>query len=147
MNKLWNAVQFAMTKLGDDYVPPINVNLDDLAFSCQLILLVLNRAIFKTIAALESYKFLDVASTMYSWWQIYQPRDVFIETVKPFFAGSDPRFETDRSFARDTLWLYLDNGLRLLHPFMPNVTEKLWKHLPSSRDRTNKRGLGELSKL
>ena len=135
-----------MTKLGDDYVPPTNVNPENLPFSCQWILSLLNRAIFKTIVALESYKFSDVASTMYSWWQ-YQLCDVFIETIKPFFAGNDPRFETDRIFARDTLWLCLDNGLRLLHPFMLYVTEELRKCLPSSRDRTNKRALGELSKL
>ena len=81
-----------MTKLGDDYVLPTNVNPDDLSFSCQWILSVLNKAIFKTIVALESYKFLDVASTVYSWWQ-YQLCDVFIEAIKPFFVGSDPRFE------------------------------------------------------
>ena len=97
-HKLWNAIRFAMTKLGDDYVPPTNVNPNDLSFSCQWILLVLNRAIFKTIFALESYKFSDVASTVYSWQQ-YQPCDIFIEAIKPFFAGSDPRFETDRDFA------------------------------------------------
>ncbi|KAK7822192.1 valine--trna ligase [Quercus suber] len=65
--------------------------------SCQWILSVLNRAIFKTIAGLESYKFSNVASTVYSWWQ-YQLCDVFIEAIKPFFAG-------------DTLWLCLENGL------------------------------------
>ena len=69
-----------MTKLKDDYVLPKNVNLDDLSFSCQWILLVLNRAIFKAIVALESYKFSDVASTMYSRWQ-YQLCDVFIEAI------------------------------------------------------------------
>ncbi|KAK4562332.1 hypothetical protein RGQ29_004997 [Quercus rubra] len=41
-----------------------------------------------------------------------------------------------RNSARDTLWLCLDNGLRLLHPFMPYVTEELWQRLPSSRDQT-----------
>ena len=56
-----------MTKFEDDYVPPTNVNSDDLSFSCQWILAVLNKAIFKTIAALEPYKFSDVASTVYSW--------------------------------------------------------------------------------
>ena len=142
-NKLCNVVRFSMSKLGDDYVSPTNVNPNDLPFSCQWILSILNRFIFKTIAALESYKFSNAASTMYSWWQ-YQLCDVFIEAIKTFLAGSDPMFETDRSFARDTLWLCLDNGLRLLHPFMPYVTEKLWQHLPSSRDRTNKRALGAL---
>ena len=77
-----------MTKFGDDYVPPTNVNPDDLPFSCQWILSVLNKAIFKTIAALESYKFSDVASTVYSWWQ-YKHSDVFIEAIKPFFASQN----------------------------------------------------------
>ncbi|XP_050251916.1 valine--tRNA ligase, mitochondrial 1-like isoform X2 [Quercus robur] len=134
-NKLWNAVRFAMSRLGDDYVPPTNVNPDDLPFSCQWILSVLNKAISKTITALESYEFSDAASTVYSWWQ-YQLCDVFIEAIKPFFAGSDPKFESERSLAQDTLWLCLDNGLRLLHPFMPYVTEELWQRLPSSKDRT-----------
>ncbi|XP_075649349.1 valine--tRNA ligase, mitochondrial 1-like [Castanea sativa] len=134
-NKLWNAVRFAMSKLGDDYVPPTNVNPDDLPFSCQWILSVLNKAISKTITALESYEFSDAASTVYSWWQ-YQLCDVFIEAIKPFFSGSDPKSESERSFAQDTLWLCLDNGLRLLHPFMPYVTEELWQRLPSSKDCT-----------
>ena len=77
-----------MTKFEDDYVPPTNVNSDDLSFSCQWILAVLNKAIFKTIAALEPYKFSDVASTVYSWWQ-YQLSDVFIEAIKPFFASQN----------------------------------------------------------
>ncbi|KAL4597009.1 hypothetical protein ACB092_12G204900 [Castanea dentata] len=75
-NKLWNAVRFSMSKLGDDYIPPTNVNPDDLPFSCQWILSLLNRAIFKTNAALESYKFSDAASIVYSWWQ-YQLCDFF----------------------------------------------------------------------
>ena len=88
LHKLWNVVRFAITKFEDDYVPPTNVNSDDLSFSCQWILAVLNKAIFKTIAALEPYKFSDVASTVYSWWQ-YQLSDVFIEAIKPFFASQN----------------------------------------------------------
>ena len=57
-----------------------SVNPDDLPFRCQWILSVLNMAIFKTITALESYKFSDVASTMYSWWQ-YQLCDVLLKQL------------------------------------------------------------------
>lgn len=35
-----------------------------------------------------------------------------------------------RKSAQQTLYLCLDHGLRLLHPFMPFVTEELWQHLP-----------------
>ena len=87
-HKLWNVVRFAMTKFGDDYVPPTNVNPDDLSFTYQWLLSVLNKAIFKTIATFESYKFSFVVSTMYSWWQ-YQLCDVFIEAIKPFFASQN----------------------------------------------------------
>ena len=129
-NKLWNAIRFAMSKLGDDYVPPSSVNPAALPFSCQWILSVLNKAIAKTVSSLELYEFADAATAVYSWWQ-YQLCDVFIEVIKPYFAGNDPGFASERSSARDTLWLCLDNGLRLLHPFMPFITEELWQRLPS----------------
>ena len=132
---MWNTVRFAICKFGNDYVPPANVNPDKLPFSCQWILSLLSKAISKTITALELYELSDAASTVYSWWQ-YQLCDVFIEAIKPFFAGNDLEFESMRSSTRDTLWLCLDNGLRLLHPFMPYVTEELWQRLPSSRDQT-----------
>ena len=62
--KLSNVVRFAMTKFGDDYVLPTNVTLDDLSFSCQWIHSLLNRAIFKTIAGLESYKFSSMQQVL-----------------------------------------------------------------------------------
>ncbi|BFG23275.1 hypothetical protein CerSpe_095490 [Prunus speciosa] len=132
-NKLWNAVRFAMSRLGDDYVPPSDVNPDVLPFSCQWILSVLNKVISKTVLSLELYEFSDAATSVYAWWQ-YQLCDVFIEAIKPYFSGNDPKFESERGFAQATLWLCLDNGLRLLHPFMPFVTEELWQRLPSPRD-------------
>lgn len=121
-----------MSKLGDDYVPATSVVPDLLPFSCRWILSVLNKAISKTVLSLESYEFSDAATAVYAWWQ-YQLCDVFIEAIKPYFAGNDPKFTSERAFARDTLWLCLDNGLRLLHPFMPFVTEELWQRLPSSK--------------
>ncbi|KAK9930034.1 hypothetical protein M0R45_027093 [Rubus argutus] len=132
-NKLWNAVRFALSRLGDNYVPPSNVNPDVLPFSCRWILSVLNEAISKTVMSLKSYEFSDAATAVYAWWQ-YQLCDIFIETVKPYFSGNDPKFATERGFAQDTLWVCLENGLRLLHPFMPFVTEELWQRLPSPGD-------------
>ncbi|KAK9292131.1 hypothetical protein L1049_020089 [Liquidambar formosana] len=139
-NKLWNAVRFAMSRLGDDYVPPTNIVPNILPFSCQWILSVLNKAISKTVLSLESYEFSDAASSVFSWWQ-YELCDVFIEAIKPYFAGNDPKFDSARSFARDTLWVCLENGLRLLHPFMPFVTEELWQRLPSARDSKRKESI------
>lgn len=139
-NKLWNAVRFAMSKLGDDYTPPVNVVPSDMPFSCQWILSVLNKAISKTVSSMGSYDFSDAASAVYSWWQ-FQLCDVFIETIKPYFASSDSAFASERGFAQATLWVCLDNGLRLLHPFMPYVTEELWQRLPSAKDTMRKESI------
>lgn len=139
-NKLWNAVRFAMSKLGDDYTPPVNVVPSDMPFSCQWILSVLNKAISRTVFSMDSYDFSDAASAVYSWWQ-FQLCDVFIETIKPYFAGSDSAFASERGFAQATLWVCLDNGLRLLHPFMPYVTEELWQRLPSAKDTMRKESI------
>ncbi|KAJ1392185.1 Valyl/Leucyl/Isoleucyl-tRNA synthetase, editing domain [Sesbania bispinosa] len=132
-NKLWNAVRFAISKLGDDYIPPANLTLDVLPFSCQWILSVLNKTICKTLQSLESFEFSQATTAVYSWWQ-YQLCDVFIEAIKPYFTGNDPKFASERRFSQDTLWFCLDNGLRLLHPFMPFVTEELWQRLPSPKE-------------
>ena len=61
-NKLRNAVQFAMSKFGKGYVLPTNVNPDKLSFCCQGILSLLDKAISKTIMALESYELSNTAS-------------------------------------------------------------------------------------
>ncbi|KAL1565987.1 Valine--tRNA ligase, mitochondrial 1 [Salvia divinorum] len=139
-NKLWNAIRFAMTKLGDDYTPPIEIDPASMPFSCKWILSVLNKAISETVASLESYEFSDAATAVYSWWR-YQLCDVFIEVIKPYFGGNDPAFASARRSAQDTLWLCLDYGLRLLHPFMPFVTEELWQRLPSKIDSVRKESI------
>lgn len=132
-NKLWNATRFAMSKLGDDYTPPSDIVPNVMPFSCQWILSVLNKAISRTVLSLDAYEFSDATTAVHQWWQ-YQLCDVFIEVIKPYFTKSDPEYESARKYAQDTLWVCLDNGLRLLHPFMPFVTEELWQRLPSSND-------------
>ncbi|KAK4396334.1 Valine--tRNA ligase, mitochondrial 1, partial [Sesamum angolense] len=114
VNKLWNAIRFAMSKLGDDYIPPAAIVPDTMPFSCKWILSVLNKAISKTVLCLDSYEFSDAATAVYS---------------------------CRRRYAQDTLWLCLDNGLRLLHPFMPFVTEELWQRLPSKKDSVRKESI------
>lgn len=124
--------------LGDDYTPPSLYVNKDVTFSCQWILSVLNRAISKTVSSLEAYEFSDAAAAVYSWWH-YQLSDVFIEVIRQYLASSsDP---VARRCARDTLWLCLDYGLRLLHPFMPFITQELWQRLPRKKDNVRKESI------
>ncbi|XP_071729730.1 valine--tRNA ligase, mitochondrial 1 isoform X2 [Rutidosis leptorrhynchoides] len=139
-NKLWNAVRFAMSKLGDDYTPPTTIDPKKLPFICQWILSVLNKTISKTISSLESYEFSDASSAVYSWW-LSQLCDIFIEVIKPYFYGDDVATVSARGYAQDTLWVCLDNGLRLLHPFMPFVTEELWQRLPAPKHYTREKSI------
>ncbi|RZC81885.1 hypothetical protein C5167_044471 [Papaver somniferum] len=59
---------------------------------CKWILSSLNKAISKTVTALESYEFSDAATAVYSWWK-YQLCDIFMEAVKPYFAEDDEKFK------------------------------------------------------
>ncbi|KAI3496387.1 hypothetical protein L1887_38748 [Cichorium endivia] len=131
-NKLWNAIRFAMTKLNDDYTPPTKITPENMPFTCQWILSVLNKSTSKTISSLDSYEFSDASTAVYSWWQ-FQLCDIFIEVIKPYFIKDDSSMKTAKKHAQDTLWVCLDTGLRLLHPFMPFVTEELWQRLPSPK--------------
>ena len=136
-NKLWNAVRFAMMRLGDDYSPPLTLSPETMPFSCQWILSVLNKAIAKTVESLNAFEFSDAANTVYAWWQ-YQFCDVYIEAIKPYFAGDNPAFASERAHAQHALWVSLETGLRLLHPLMPFVTEELWQRLPSTKKTERK---------
>ncbi|KAM3408929.1 hypothetical protein ACQJBY_001768 [Aegilops geniculata] len=135
-NKLWNAIRFAMIKLGDQYTPPATLAVHTMPPICKWILSVLSKAVGKTVSSLEAYKFSDATSSIYYWWQ-YQLCDVFIEAIKPYFNGSE-EFESARGASRDTLWACLDTGLRLLHPFMPYITEELWQRLPQPKEACRK---------
>ncbi|KAH9329698.1 hypothetical protein KI387_001806 [Taxus chinensis] len=129
-NKLWNAIRFAMLNLGKDFMPSEKLNFGSLPFGCKWILTGLNKAISKTVTSMEAYEFSDATSAVYSWWQ-YQLCDVFIEIIKPVMSADDNATSAAiKKATRDTLWVCLDNGLRLLHPFMPFVTEELWQRLP-----------------
>jgi valyl-tRNA synthetase len=88
----------------------------------------LNLAAEKVNAALVERNFMAATSEAYSFW-LYEICDVYIEAIKLVTDPSYADAEARRS-AQNTLYTVLDNGLRLLHPFMPYVTEELWQRLP-----------------
>ena len=133
-NKMFNAVRFAMMNLGEGYEPPAAAltgaepNLDS---ASKWALSRLNHAAKTINEAMEAYDFNAATTGVYAFWQ-YDLCDVFIELVKPVVQGED---ESAKKVIRDTLWTCLEEGLRLLHPFMPFVTEELWQRLPRSAAR------------
>ena len=87
----------------------------------------LNVAAQETNRQLTERNFMAATNAVYNFW-LYELCDVYIEAMKPMTdASASP--ET-RESAQQTLYTCLDQGLRLLHPFMPFVTEELWQRLP-----------------
>src|SRR5579871_1312338 len=74
-------------------------------------------------AAIEGYKFNDAANAVYRFvWSIYC--DWYIELAKPVLTGADGAAKTE---TRATAAFVQDEILKLLHPFMPFLTEELWR--------------------
>ncbi|OWM81131.1 hypothetical protein CDL15_Pgr007162 [Punica granatum] len=107
-------------------------------FSYKWMLSVLNKAIAKAVASLNTYEFSDATRAVYSWWQ--QLCDDFIKAIKPYFVDEET-FVSERSAAQYVLWVCLENGLRLLHPFMPFITEEPWQRLPSPEGVERKKSI------
>jgi valyl-tRNA synthetase len=119
--KLWNAARFA----------EINGCGRDPGFDPRQSKEVLNRwiahetakATGEVTAAVAAYKFNDAASAIYRFvWNVYC--DWYLELIKPVLSGPDGAAKNETRAA--TVWA-LDQILKLLHPFMPFVTEELWR--------------------
>ena len=84
----------------------------------------LERTISATNEALESYRFSDATRVLYEFfWHDYC--DWYLEAIKPRLA----RNGDGRRWAQGTMVYVLDRAMRLLHPFMPFITEEVWQKL------------------
>ncbi|KAJ6485548.1 tRNA synthetases class I-domain-containing protein [Mycena sanguinolenta] len=127
-NKIFNATKFAMLKLDESFVPEASAKpTGKESLVEQWILHKLNVAAAELNTHLTERNFMSATTSAYNFW-LYELCDVYIEVMKPMTDEAAP-METRRS-AQQTLYTCLDHGLRLLHPFMPFVTEELWQRLP-----------------
>ncbi|KAJ8328409.1 hypothetical protein BDV3_005657 [Batrachochytrium dendrobatidis] len=127
-NKLWNATRFALLKLGEDYKPRATHNqLTGKESVVDLwILAKLNKAIAETNTSMEQMNFMQATTGMYQFW-LHELCDVYLEVCKPVIDGEDIQA---KEAAQDVLYICLEQGLKLLHPVMPFVTEELYQRLP-----------------
>ncbi len=124
-NKMWNATRFVVSNLQSptsNLQPPIpNIQLPE-----RWILSRHNRLIAEVTRLFEDYNFGEAGRQIYDFlWGEYC--DWFIEMSKIRLYGDD---EEAQDTARQVLVYVLDRTMRLLHPFMPFVTEEIWQHLP-----------------
>ncbi len=127
-NKIWNAARFALMNLGDLAPGPDGPDAS-LALPDRWILSRLQAVIAETREALAAYRFNDAASTLYRfiWGEVC---DWYLELAKPTLYGTD---DAAKTATRRTLVTVLDQTMRLLHPFMPFITEEIWQALPIDR--------------
>ncbi|MGQ9512945.1 valine--tRNA ligase [Thermodesulfitimonas sp.] len=123
INKLWNASRFVLMNLGDGVAPPEAPAAYELAD--RWILSRYREAVVKSTTYLEAYEMGEAARVLYDFiWDEFC--DWYIELVKPRLYRGTPG---ERAVARSVLRKVLGGTLRLLHPFIPFVTEEIWHHL------------------
>jgi valyl-tRNA synthetase len=123
VTKIWNAARFILLHAnGQSEIHPAQ----ERSFADRWILARLNQVIQGCTSALESYRFDRAASILYQFlWHEYC--DWYIELVKPILQGPD---SVDARSTRHTLLESYEIIQRLLHPFMPFLTEEIWQALP-----------------
>ena len=128
-NKLWNASRFVLMNLGGFHLDTRPIKERQLTLADRWIIARLQRAIVDTRLALETFAFAEAASTLYQFlWSEFC--DWYIELSKGSLYGDDER---SKDTTRAVLVFCLERMLRLLHPFMPFITEEIWQKLPIVR--------------
>lgn len=123
-NKVWNASRLILMSLDKAERRDVKAELpDDLDVSDRWILSRFNRTVSSTTQALNNYNFNDAAKTLYEFtWHEFC--DWYVELIKPRLYGEG---EETRGAALAVAGHVLGGILRLIHPFMPFISEELWQ--------------------
>lgn len=126
-NKIWNASRFVLMNLGDEDFSGLNPAELKFELADRWIISRLNRTIAQVDANLEKYLFGEAGAALYDYiWSEFC--DWYIELIKPrLYQEIDP---VAKRTALYVVTAVLEKTLRLLHPFMPFLTEEIWQVLP-----------------
>ncbi len=127
-NKLWNATRFVLMNL-DENISAEKFDKNLLEEEDKWIISRINTVIKDVTANLEKYEIGIAAQNIYDFiWDEFC--DWYIEMVKPRLYGDNI---SSKETAEKVLLYVLENILKLLHPFMPFITEEIWSHLPNRK--------------
>ncbi len=135
-NKVWNATRLVSMRLGDENFDRLRESQLALTLADRWILSRFANAVKGVTRNLKTYRLNEAANVLYHFiWNDYC--DWYLEMVKSRWTDGENGQTVDahdRLVARWVAWKVLDGSLRLLHPFMPFVTEELWQALPHDGD-------------
>lgn len=125
VNKIWNASRFVLMNLDGTTEEEIDLS-GELSLPDKWILTRLNETIEQVTYNTDKYEFGEAGRHLYNFiWDDFC--DWYIEMAKLPLYGDD---EAKKKTTRSVLVHVLDQTLRMLHPYMPFVTEKIWQKLP-----------------
>ncbi|MEQ2400540.1 valine--tRNA ligase [Peptoniphilus hominis (ex Hitch et al. 2025)] len=128
-NKLWNATRFLMMNMSDE-ITDSNFDVEKLHYEDKWILSKLQKVIKSITEKIEKYDIGLAADDIYDFiWSDFC--DWYIEIVKPVLYSDNLEEKTNTV---KVLLYVLENILKLLHPFMPYITEEIWQALPNRED-------------
>ena len=123
-NKLWNAARFVLMNLGENEPAPHIP--DELALEDKWILSSFNNVVKEVTSNIDKFELGIAVSKLYDFiWDVLC--DWYIEICKIRLSSDDEKLKNN---ARAVLVYVLSNTLKLLHPFMPFITEEIWQTLP-----------------
>jgi len=130
-NKIWNATRFIMMNIDDEAsISAEVIDLSILEDEDKWLLSLYNRLIIEVRENLDRYELGIAVSKLYDFiWDIFC--DWYIELVKSRLGDKGT---TSNKAAQNTLTYVMSNTLKLLHPFMPFITEEIWLTLPHFGD-------------
>ncbi|MFS0787381.1 valine--tRNA ligase [Shouchella sp. 1P09AA] len=124
-NKIWNASRFALMNMEGLTYDEIDITKEK-TIADKWILTRLGETAETVSRLIDSYEFGEAGRTLYSFiWD--DVCDWYIEMAKLTLYGED---EQAKATTRSVLAYVLDHTMRMLHPFMPFITEEIWQHLP-----------------
>lgn len=126
INKIWNASRFVIMNLPEDAQPAHMPDTSKFDLADSWIFDRLNHTVSEVTRLFDEYQFGEAGRELYNFiWNDFC--DWYIEISKVALNGDDEELKTRKQ--ENLIWI-LDQILRLLHPIMPFVTEKLWLSMP-----------------
>ena len=125
-NKIWNASRFVLMNL--DGVDNNDIDMNNLTLADKWILNKLNDVAKDVNENIKNYRIGEIAHILYDFfWNSYC--DWYVEIAKIQLQNEEQKLNTQR-----VLRYVLDMSLRLLHPIMPHITEKIWQLIPKNSE-------------